>query len=99
MAQATYAAIATLKNSSTFQDRVVIAVTKYAQYLLGQPGSSFKQVTWAKSAYANPAGVATGLFPAVAFDSNISDTTNLENSTDAEIQAATETVVNTSLNF
>ncbi len=99
MAQATYAQIATLKNASTFQDRVTLAVVFYARYLLGQPATPLAKLIWARNAFQNPGSVASGLFSAVALDGTISDATVLGNATDAQIQTATEAVLVQALEF
>ena len=96
---ATYSDSATWKNSSDCIDRVSIAVFKYAQYLIGQAGSAtLKQAEWARNAYQNPGGVASGFLTAVSFDPNV--TANLPTvPTDAVLQSATETAINTTLAF
>lgn len=98
MAQASYSAIATMRNSSTFQDRVALAVAFYARYLLGQASATpipNNKVSWARNAYQNPIGAASGLLTIIALDGTISDAAVLGNATDAQIQSATEAAVNT----
>lgn len=98
MAQASYSALATLRNTSTFQDRVTLAVAFYARYLLGQASSTpipNNKVSWARNAFQNPAGAASGLYTIIALDGTISDSAVLSNATDAQVQSATEAAVNT----
>lgn len=96
MAQATYPLIAANRNSSNFQDRVTLAVAIYARYLLGLASSNpYNKIAWARNAYQNPQNAATGLFTVIALDPVISDAAVLGNATDAQIQTATETAVNT----
>ncbi len=100
MAEALYTDIAAMRNSSTFQDRVVLAVTNYARYILGNAVTkTIHEVTWAQNAYQNPSSVANGLYNAIALDPVISDTTVLGAATDAQIKTATETAANQILAF
>lgn len=96
----TYAQVATLINSSDFQDRVKIAVAFFAQYILNE-GTGVtnheRRAAWARSAFLNPGGSSAGLLTSVALDNTIR--TNLASSTDAQIQTATEYVVSLILNF
>lgn len=97
---ATYAELATLRNSSAFRDRVELAVTFYARYILGEAENTplhKTRVNWAKPAFTNPSGVASGLMNAVVLDGTIGDV--LGSATDAQVQSATEAVINTILNF
>ncbi len=97
---ATYAETANLVNSSTFRDAVTVAVAKYAAYILNEgAGVAYhnQRVQWAKPAYQNPGGVAGGLLAAIALDSNIQS--NMPTPSDAQIQAATEVAVNTTMAF
>lgn len=96
----TYSQIAAWKNSSDAIDRVTVAVVTYARYILGEdPGTANHalRVNWAKGAFQNPGGAASGLLAAVATDSNINSL--LASATDANIQSATEFAINTVLNF
>lgn len=99
---ATYADIATFKNSADSIDRISVAVINYARFLLADKTKTLAQVTlaqaqWARGAFQNPGGVASGLLFAVASDSNIQ--AQLPKPDDPTIQAATELAVNTVLNF
>lgn len=97
---ASYGQIATFKNSSDAMDRVTVAVVNYARYILGEdPGTANHTLRsrWAKEAFQNPVGVASGLLMAVATDGTIQGA--LPTPTDAQIQSATEFAINTILNF
>src|SRR4051812_6551169 len=97
---ASYADTATLRNSSAFRDRVEIAVVFYSRYILGEdPGTALHnvRVNWAKGAFQNPSAVASGLMNAVALDGTIQSVMGA--ATDAQVQSATETVINTILSF
>lgn len=98
---ATYSQSATWKNSSDAIDRITCAVLIYARFIIGEASSvalHSVRANWAKGAFQNPGGTASGLLSAVALDPNI--TANLPTTpTDAVLQAATESAINTILNF
>lgn len=97
---ATYAQLATLRNTSAFRDRVELAVVFYARFIIGEsPATPLHntRANWAKSAFQNPSAVAGGLLNAVALDATIASV--LDAATDAQMQSATETVINTILSF
>lgn len=96
----TYTNIAAWKNSPDAIDRVTVAVTTYARYILGEdPATSNHalRASWAKGAFSNPGSIAAGLLNAVSIDGNIRDV--LASATDAAIQSATEFAANQVLNF
>lgn len=98
---AKYSDSAAWKNSSDAIDRVTIAVFFYARFILGEdpvtPLHSVR-VNWAKGAFQNPGGVASGLLVAISMDGTISATLP-GIPTDQQIQSATETAINQILNF
>lgn len=97
---ATYAQLATLRNSSAFRDRVELAVVFYARYIISEdPATPLHNVraNWAKNAFQNPSGVSNGLLNAVALDGTIGNV--LDAATDGQVQSATEAVINTILSF
>lgn len=95
---AAYLDTASLINSSTFQDKVRCAIVFYSRFILGE-GSGVSghehRAAWAREAYRNPS--PGGLLVAIALDDTIQQ--HLSDATDAQIQSATENVINTVLNF
>jgi hypothetical protein len=98
----TYAQIAAWKNASSSIDAATVAVVTYARFILGEDpavAGHAARVNWAKNAFQNPQGAASGLLMAVASDGNIQATLPTPGPSDAQIQSALEFAVNTVLNF
>lgn len=95
-----YADIATLVNSSAFQDAVNVAAMKFAIFILGEAPSVTNhhlRAIWAKQIYSG-GSISTSLMRAIAWDPAIQPTAPVQPS-DATIQAATENAVSNYINF
>ncbi len=88
---AAYIDLANLRTNADFLRKVEIAVAKFATYVLGEDPSTPNhnaRYRWAASALLSPTSVAAGLISSVVLDDNVM--ANLENTSDADIQAAVE---------
>jgi hypothetical protein len=84
--------------SFSFLQRIQVAITTFCAYIFNEvPGTAnhSARYNWAKYAMLNPTQIAQQIAPAVALDPNVAP--NLNFSTDAQIQSATETQCNTLL--
>ena len=99
MAVPTYLELSALTKTSNFVDRVTVAVTRYAQFILGEnPATNDHQrrFNWARSAITSPSGTAGQILYAIALDAAIKnqDPLNFATTSDATVQTVVETAVN-----
>ena len=98
---ATYSEIYTLSKDAAFLGKVEVAVTKYMDYILGEPTDTVNHThrwQWATGIATNGPGItAARISPFVAWDGTIQ--ANLGASSDAQIQSAVEAWVNRVFQF
>lgn len=99
MAVPTYLELSALTKTSNFVDRVTVAVTRYAQYIIGEnPATADHQhrFSFARSAITSPSGTAGQILYAVVMDAAIKnqDPLNFTSTTDATVQTVVETAIN-----
>ena len=102
MATPTYSELASMAASSSFIDRVTMAVVIYARYLLAEAANVAdhrRRANWAQTAIQNPRGIVTGLLPAIAADGQFAnqDPLDLASTTDSALQIAIEATINSTL--
>lgn len=101
---ATYSDLATIRNSSVFLDRCTIAVTKYAQFIIGESASTTdhnRRFNWASHAILSPGSTASQLANAIVLDPTFTEladgTTSIDTITDTQMQSAVEATINATL--
>jgi hypothetical protein len=98
MAKPTKKELATIAKHSDFIDRVAVCVVFYARYILGEAANTAlhrSRVQWAQSAIQNPSA-ANGLLIRIAHEFENVDPWNTDPASisDASLQTAVETVIN-----
>ncbi len=99
---ATYKDQADLTKVGLFLDRNAMAVTKYAKAILGEATSvafHYTRASWARAAIVNPSGAVTQIINAVVQDPVFQTNSPIDQTTftDAQVQAAVETAINTTI--
>jgi hypothetical protein len=96
---ATYLEKQNLALEADFQKRVTFAIAKYAQYVAATTSSTepnyFQTVTWARRTLINPNELLYKIMPALLQEAQID--VDLGAITDANLQSAVESVINTNL--
>lgn len=101
---ADYSDLAGLVNASAFQDHVAVAVTKFAQFIIGEdPAVALhaSRAAWAKTALLSPRTTGGQVAFAVALDpifvNQAQGSVSVTNVTDAQVQTAVETAINNTI--
>ena len=103
---AKYSDLATLVQSSIFQNRITGAVANYAKFLLGQGSTTLTQANWARAAILNPQNAASEVYwqcaidPAYSSQSSVPIDPSAANVSDATLDTVVQTaIVNSLLKF